>query len=844
MKIRHRLGFVLVAFSFWVAVHARAAESLIVTTTVDENNGTSDPTVGTGTSLREAVIRANTDGVNSTITFNPTVFAAPRKTITLGGTALPNLLNNGTLSITAPAAGVEISGNNASRMFTVNPAASVTLMGLTFRNGVHGSFGGAIYNNNAGLRLDSCTLSNNSAGLGGAIYSDADFVGQTLTLLNCTFSGNSGELGGGALYNADGLAIIDSCTIAGNTAPAGPGGGVASIGDTGPSGTRTEVRNSIISGNTNTDVDFTQGNLDNSFQSNGYNLIGDGNATGEFVETGDVTGNSNPGLAALADFGGPTQTRALMPTSPALNTGNTTLTVDQRGMARPQSGVDDKGAFEAVPDPTGAAALVVTTTVDAIAVDGLISLREAIITANSDGVNSAITFNATVFAAPRKTITLGGTQFQTLAGDGTLSITAPAAGVEISGNNASRMFSTAITSNVTLTGLIIRDGNAGANSGGALTNSGTLLLDSCTLTDNIAGGGGAIRNDSNMTGRTLTLRNCTLSDNTATSIGGAIYNFQGLTVIESSTIADNTAPANQGSGVTTQGETFARTEVQNSVISGNTNTDVDFVQGPTNSFQSNGYNLIGDGNATGDFNQTGDVTGNGDPGLFSLAENGGRTPTMELLTSSPALNTGNTPLTTDQRGVARPQLGQDDKGAYELLEPFTVSRKVHGATPFDVVDPLVSPPAIECRSGGATNDFEIVTAFPSPVTVNGNPQAQVTSGTGTVGTGGVSNGGVVTVNGAEVTIPLTNVANAQTITITLFAVNHGTGPHNVSIQFSFLLSDTTGNGSVNATDVSLTKLKSGQAVDATNFRTDVTVSNSINATDVSSVKLKSGTALP
>jgi hypothetical protein len=59
-----------------------------------------------------------------------------------------------------------------------------------------------------------------------------------------------------------------------------------------------------------------------------------------------------------------------------------------------------------------------------------------------------------------------------------------------------------------------------------------------------------------------------------------------------------------------------------------------------------------------------------------------------------------------------------------------------------------------------------------------------------------------------------------------------------------LLGDTSGNGSVNASDVSQTKSKSGQAVEATTFRTDVTVSNSINASDVGIVKSKAGTALP
>ena len=67
---------------------------------------------------------------------------------------------------------------------------------------------------------------------------------------------------------------------------------------------------------------------------------------------------------------------------------------------------------------------------------------------------------------------------------------------------------------------------------------------------------------------------------------------------------------------------------------------------------------------------------------------------------------------------------------------------------------------------------------------------------------------------------------------------------NVNIPMGVLLGDTSGNGSVNASDVSLTKLKSGQPVDAANFREDVTANGSINASDVSSVKSKSGTALP
>ena len=100
----------------------------------------------------------------------------------------------------------------------------------------------------------------------------------------------------------------------------------------------------------------------------------------------------------------------------------------------------------------------------------------------------------------------------------------------------------------------------------------------------------------------------------------------------------------------------------------------------------------------------------------------------------------------------------------------------------------------------------------------------------TTGTGSVSS---FTVSGAQVTVNLIDVANAQTIIVTLFGVNDGTTTSNVSVPMGLLLGDTTGNGSVNASDVSQTKARSGQTVDATNFRSDVTVNGSINASDVS-----------
>ncbi len=171
-----------------------------------------------------------------------------------------------------------------------------------------------------------------------------------------------------------------------------------------------------------------------------------------------------------------------------------------------------------------------------------------------------------------------------------------------------------------------------------------------------------------------------------------------------------------------------------------------------------------------------------------------------------------------------------------------VSRKTHGAAgSFDVNLPLNGTAGTECRNGGASRDYTIVITFLANVSVSGNPQATVTAGQGTIGSGGVSNGGFVVTSGNVVTIPLTNVANAQTIEVTLNNVN---GSSSVTIPMRVLIGDVNGNGAVNASDVASIKARSGQPVDATTFRADVTADGNINATDVSLAKSLSGTGLP
>ncbi len=174
------------------------------------------------------------------------------------------------------------------------------------------------------------------------------------------------------------------------------------------------------------------------------------------------------------------------------------------------------------------------------------------------------------------------------------------------------------------------------------------------------------------------------------------------------------------------------------------------------------------------------------------------------------------------------------------------SIKTHtGFGDFPVAMPLVGTPGIECRSNSATNDYRLDVTFASPVTVTGAPQAQVTSGSGTVGAGGVSNGGAVSIAGNVVTVPLTSVTNAQTINVTLFGVSDGANMGNVVVPMSILIGDVNGVSGVTGADVNLTKAQVGAGtITLGNCRTDVNANGSVTGGDVNAVKAQIGTSLP
>jgi hypothetical protein len=162
-----------------------------------------------------------------------------------------------------------------------------------------------------------------------------------------------------------------------------------------------------------------------------------------------------------------------------------------------------------------------------------------------------------------------------------------------------------------------------------------------------------------------------------------------------------------------------------------------------------------------------------------------------------------------------------------------VSRKIHGsAGTFDINLPSSGSPGIECRSGGLNNDHTIVFTFTNAVSVQ--------NATVTAGTGSATN---FTVAGNVVTVNLTGVTNAQTITVTLAGVSDGTNTSDVEAAMGVLVGDVNGDGFVNVGDTVVTKSQSGNVASGSNFRDDVNTDGVINVGDTVIVKGNSGNAL-
>jgi len=211
-----------------------------------------------------------------------------------------------------------------------------TLTNCILSNNSAGTSGGGIFCYGTTM-LTNCTLSNDSAGGGGGITSRG-----TLMLTNCTLSNNSAG-GGGGIHVSLGTVTLTNCTLSNNSA--GQSGGGIYNDDS----ATLILTNNLVAQNkaaTGPDIAGTINTADHDLVGDGTGSSGINNGGGNQVGIGSSP--IDPLLGPLQNNGGPTQTLALLPGSPAIGQADNLFAPpkDQRGVVRNHSHPTDIGAFE------------------------------------------------------------------------------------------------------------------------------------------------------------------------------------------------------------------------------------------------------------------------------------------------------------------------------------------------------------------------------------------------------------------------------------------------------------------------------------------------------------------
>jgi CSLREA domain-containing protein len=327
----------------------------------------------------------------------------PGSAVAVDGAAGDLDINQGMTIRGAGAGRTVIDGAGLDRVFAIGNRGSAHLSDLTVTGGDPSqggtsqgiALGGAILNGGS-ITLDRVALVGNRADGGGGLFSvpnthpiirdsliarNRAYSGGGLrldsgaTIINSTITGNTllalpatsealprrpfptafalavdegSGWGGGIDNRGGGDVVILNSTITNNHAIKGGGGlaagqGYAPIDEAVALGVMT-LQNTIVSGNSSAAGEAGCHVKDQVIRSLGHNLASDSSC---FLTAAGDHPNANPRLGRLASNGGPTQTQALLPGSPAINAASRCPNHDQRGFARPVGKPCDIGAFEA-----------------------------------------------------------------------------------------------------------------------------------------------------------------------------------------------------------------------------------------------------------------------------------------------------------------------------------------------------------------------------------------------------------------------------------------------------------------------------------------------------------------
>ncbi len=293
--------------------------------------------VGGTVMLSHSMLVANTAGIGGGVANNAGSMTIEDCVITgsygVSGGAVANggtlIINNSTLAYNQSTSGGSGIMNSDGATLTVNDSVIIGNVAPSDYG-----FGGGIQNSGSTLILNHSLLSGNSGTSGGGI---ANYEG-TLIIENSTLSGNVASYLGGGIYISDGSDItISNSTLTANEADSGNAIAIYTIVAS------VIIKNSILTSNTGE----TCRDNPELIVSLGFNLSDD--ASCHLIELTDLP-NTDPLLGPLADNGGATLTHALLPGSPAIDSGDNANcpTRDQRGVPRPQGAGCDRGAVEAV----------------------------------------------------------------------------------------------------------------------------------------------------------------------------------------------------------------------------------------------------------------------------------------------------------------------------------------------------------------------------------------------------------------------------------------------------------------------------------------------------------------
>lgn len=306
---------------------------------------------------------------NSTVS-NNTAAGVGGGIVATGAVTLTNSMVNGN------------DGGGAGGIFTTD-ALTVTNSTIQGNDGTVTagiSIGGALVNSaTAATTLTNSTVSGNTAGTNansaaGGLGSGGPVTIERSTIAANSVSGSPSTAAGGVGTLGGDLTATNS-TVTGNTTAAASGADVGGIG-----GNDVTLTHSTVVENTGTDagnvsaLDSADNGSLTTFgsviadpgspncvvgtdgtMSNGYNYADD-TSCALVNATDNQNAANNPILGALANNGGPTQTRLPQSGSPLINAIPTAacdgaVTTDQRGIARPQGNGCDIGSVEVVPTP-------------------------------------------------------------------------------------------------------------------------------------------------------------------------------------------------------------------------------------------------------------------------------------------------------------------------------------------------------------------------------------------------------------------------------------------------------------------------------------------------------------